>query len=829
MKSFKLFLTIILFTVIQFSYAQSPKKLKKLADKEFNLHHYQEAISGYSKVINLDPDNYKALNNRAICYEKTKQIQNAINDYLICHKIDYKEKEIYLKIADLYIQLNDFKNANAILEKLLTYDKWNTEGLRKSSWCHIILKEFDLAIVKADRAIDKETNTDGQGTEIAHYYRGLAKDSLKDYNAAILSYKRAITILKSREVNRIMAKPGYKPYYVNLATALYKTKKYDESIKNYEIALQVDQADTIRPENYYIYYLKSFPFLSKSDFNAAIGDLNRAIVLNGKSAMLFFQRGTIYKQTSQYQSAISDFTKTIILDELNANAFFYRAQCQMELGNYKEVINDAKQTLKLNSKNNDAIALLKTAEEKNYIANKESDAPQLRWEYPSIDQNNFINVYVNQLNVLLEANITDKSLIKSITVNNKEIVFNNEELNPELNYKLSADNLKKIDISVTDIYNNTTKKTIKVGKIVSETRAIVNLEGIILSNDSSMNPLANKRIFITNQKGEIFYTGVTSEKGYFKFENIPIDKNYLIELEETEVSMKNKGFVLADKNGKVVMSATRNAKEKNKFSFELLKTDITTMSLMSIDDLPLLINIGGKLIGLSTTQIPLANINLQLIKENGEVLIKKTDDNGFFNFINLNPNENYTFKISEEEAKNINVSTIIIADYNGKIIKTISKNNFGFFEYKILTIEKTQLSSISEPDPWMKSITLNKDKNELTIIENIYYESGSFTVPKSSEVILDKAIEALKSNNNIILEVESHTDAMASDEYNLDLSQKRATHVVDYIQKKGIDKKRLFPKGMGEAQLVNHCANGIDCSDEEHKQNRRTIFKLIYK
>ncbi|MBL7936970.1 MAG: hypothetical protein JNM51_14280, partial [Bacteroidia bacterium] len=74
MKSFKLFLTIILFTVIQFSYAQSPKKLKKLADKEFNLHHYQEAISGYSKVINLDPDNYKALNNRAICYEKTKQI-----------------------------------------------------------------------------------------------------------------------------------------------------------------------------------------------------------------------------------------------------------------------------------------------------------------------------------------------------------------------------------------------------------------------------------------------------------------------------------------------------------------------------------------------------------------------------------------------------------------------------------------------------------------------------------------------------------------------------------------------------------------------------------
>lgn len=51
--------------------------------------------------------------------------------------------------------------------------------------------------------------------------------------------------------------------------------------------------------------------------------------------------------------------------------------------------------------------------------------------------------------------------------------------------------------------------------------------------------------------------------------------------------------------------------------------------------------------------------------------------------------------------------------------------------------------------------------------------------------------------------------------------------MVDYIQSKGIDKKRLIAKGMGETALTNHCANGVDCSDAEHKQNRRTVFKLI--
>jgi outer membrane protein OmpA-like peptidoglycan-associated protein len=45
---------------------------------------------------------------------------------------------------------------------------------------------------------------------------------------------------------------------------------------------------------------------------------------------------------------------------------------------------------------------------------------------------------------------------------------------------------------------------------------------------------------------------------------------------------------------------------------------------------------------------------------------------------------------------------------------------------------------------------------------------------------------------------------------------------------KGIDKKRLTAKGFGETQLTNHCTNGVECSDAEHKQNRRTVFKINY-
>jgi outer membrane protein OmpA-like peptidoglycan-associated protein len=61
------------------------------------------------------------------------------------------------------------------------------------------------------------------------------------------------------------------------------------------------------------------------------------------------------------------------------------------------------------------------------------------------------------------------------------------------------------------------------------------------------------------------------------------------------------------------------------------------------------------------------------------------------------------------------------------------------------------------------------------------------------------------------------------------LSQKRAATVVDYMVSKGVEKNRLTAKGFGETQLINHCTNGVECSDEEHKQNRRTVFKITYR
>jgi peptidoglycan-associated lipoprotein len=50
---------------------------------------------------------------------------------------------------------------------------------------------------------------------------------------------------------------------------------------------------------------------------------------------------------------------------------------------------------------------------------------------------------------------------------------------------------------------------------------------------------------------------------------------------------------------------------------------------------------------------------------------------------------------------------------------------------------------------------------------------------------------------------------------------------VDYILSKGITSERITAKGYGEERLINKCKNGVPCSKEEHRMNRRTEFMIL--
>jgi peptidoglycan-associated lipoprotein len=135
-------------------------------------------------------------------------------------------------------------------------------------------------------------------------------------------------------------------------------------------------------------------------------------------------------------------------------------------------------------------------------------------------------------------------------------------------------------------------------------------------------------------------------------------------------------------------------------------------------------------------------------------------------------------------------------------------------------------------------------------LPNIFYDFGKWDLRPESMVSLDKLVETLNDNPNITIELMSHTDSRDTEEYNLDLSQKRAQSVVDYLIAKGIERERLTARGYGEASpkvvdalivqespflragatLTEQYINALQSDEQKeiaHQINRRTEFRVL--
>jgi outer membrane protein OmpA-like peptidoglycan-associated protein len=136
---------------------------------------------------------------------------------------------------------------------------------------------------------------------------------------------------------------------------------------------------------------------------------------------------------------------------------------------------------------------------------------------------------------------------------------------------------------------------------------------------------------------------------------------------------------------------------------------------------------------------------------------------------------------------------------------------------------------MEESDTLTKNVTLDKIvRNKSYVLGNIYYAYKSVELNDESKGTLDTLATLLKDNPSIVIELSSHTDSIASESYNIDLSQRRAQSCVDYLVKvKGIEAERLIPKGYGESQPIAPNSIGKKDNPEGRAKNRRTQYKVI--
>lgn len=124
----------------------------------------------------------------------------------------------------------------------------------------------------------------------------------------------------------------------------------------------------------------------------------------------------------------------------------------------------------------------------------------------------------------------------------------------------------------------------------------------------------------------------------------------------------------------------------------------------------------------------------------------------------------------------------------------------------------------------VKPVTVGDDLAKAFGIKIIYFDLDKWDIRPDAALELEKILDVMKQYPMMKIDVRSHTDSRQTHKYNQKLSDRRAASTIDWLVANGVEKARLTGRGYGETKLVNKCADGVQCTEEEHQANRRSEF-----
>jgi outer membrane protein OmpA-like peptidoglycan-associated protein len=181
----------------------------------------------------------------------------------------------------------------------------------------------------------------------------------------------------------------------------------------------------------------------------------------------------------------------------------------------------------------------------------------------------------------------------------------------------------------------------------------------------------------------------------------------------------------------------------------------------------------------------------------------------------VNINKNIVESLVESDS--ITGEYLMVLTQGAEYALYINRTEYLFKSYNF------NYSEITDFKPIIIDIDLEKaTEGSIAVLNNIFFDLDKYELKEKSTPELQKLIRFLNGNPSVRVEIGGHTDNSGSDEYNRQLSEKRALSVYSYLNKYGIDKKRLLLKGYGPDQPI-----ASNDSEEGRQRNRRIEFRII--
>ena len=355
--------------------------LKELGNKYFREKKYEEALNYYNKALDLN-DNIEVLHsNKGTCLKCLQNFKAAEMEYIKAIQINPNNAKTFNRLASIYLITGDLAEAYNIQQKALKLDN-NTSSYKEQLETIFILMKEEERIKK----LFQENNLD----DIEKKYQDLnskypevlyLKKKYVLFLFDIIKYKEAMQFMHDQIVNNKISKDNGEFVYLSCLTLyyneeyetvenlivnkiknvesklykdllfrirniekikkegnnLYDQKKYEEAIKVYSQALQLDPDH--KKYNSIILINRSLSYQKLEKYNDAINDANLSIKINPKYARAYTKRANIYLLLKNYKAAINDFEKAKKLDPSSPGFENYLQDLSKKCSEYENELN----------------------------------------------------------------------------------------------------------------------------------------------------------------------------------------------------------------------------------------------------------------------------------------------------------------------------------------------------------------------------------------------------------------------------------------------------------------------------------------------------------
>ena len=509
-----------LFLIINLvGYSQAYFQHYKKGETAFEAEKFTEAITHFSKVIELKSDYDKGLNYRGLCYEKTKEYEKAIADFKAAVVVKEKEAEYHNNLGRVSYLAGKYNEALASLTVAIDRDKKLLAAYSYKVFAHISLKQFPAAVETAEAAVLKDKSGE------TYYNLGMAQDSLMKFKEAAYSFSRAN-----------FYDPKMTRAYIGLA---YSNMKLGEFAKALEAA---DKSLAMEPENIHALIVRAEIHTANRNPQKAVDDISKIISYNPNELKYYMVRGEKYEELGQFQNAIADYNKATTINDKDYYVYYKRAKAYESLSDFKSAIKDYEALKNLDPYDGKALKLYDEAKKRLYELNKESNNPKLKMIAPVSPEPGVLALAKGILLYTIKGQVLDESLIGFIKINGKDAKFSKDSLNPKFELDVNMQEMETVKITIFDIYQNS--ETFIFKKVETETDApIVKLMAPYASDDGT--------VYLDEESPSLYVEGIMKDESKIK---------------SIMVEGATASFVLDETNPK--FSATINIQNKDGFTIK---------------------------------------------------------------------------------------------------------------------------------------------------------------------------------------------------------------------------------------------------------------------